>query len=87
MSIKTTGNPQIDTATAEIAVALRDGGFGRRDQDRYDEAMRLRDEILAGADKQQALVRELAGNYHSNLLSADSAMSAIAAAVLSTAGE
>lgn len=49
MSIRTTGNPQIDTATAEIAVALRDGGFGRRDQDRYDEAMRLRDEILAGA--------------------------------------
>lgn len=50
MSIKVTGNPQIDTATAEIAGALRDGGFGRRDQDRYDEAMRLRDEILAGQD-------------------------------------
>lgn len=48
MPIATTGNALIDSATAEIAVALRDAGFGRRDQDRYFEAMRLRDEIMVG---------------------------------------
>jgi hypothetical protein len=45
MSIKTTGNEAVDTATAEIAVALRNASPGKRDQHYYDEAMRLRDEI------------------------------------------
>lgn len=52
-SIKTTGNADIDTATAEIAVALRDASAGTvrgpyPDQRFYDEAMRLRDQIMAG---------------------------------------
>lgn len=47
--ITTTGNPVIDQATAEIAVALRDASPGKRDQDYYDEASRLRDAILSGA--------------------------------------
>jgi hypothetical protein len=47
--IRTTGNHDIDTATAEIAVALRNSSFTvQRDQDYYDEAMRLRDAIMAG---------------------------------------
>jgi hypothetical protein len=46
--IKTTGNDRIDRATAEIAVALRDASPGQREQCYYDEAMRLRDEIMAG---------------------------------------
>jgi hypothetical protein len=53
----TTGNSRIDGATAEIAVHVRDGRVGSharyRDQDHYDEAMRLRDEILQGAGEQQ----------------------------------
>jgi hypothetical protein len=49
MPVATTGNALIDTATAEIAGALRDGDPGKRDQYYYDEAMRLRDEIIAGA--------------------------------------
>ena len=51
MGIKTTGNSRIDTATAEIAVALRDARVGQpryREQDHYDEAVRLRDEIMTG---------------------------------------
>lgn len=51
--IKVTGNSRIDGATAEIAGHIRDGRVGSRvryrEQDHYDEAMRLRDEILAGA--------------------------------------
>jgi hypothetical protein len=53
--IKTTGNSRIDSATAEIATHLRDADLGgtvriqRTEQSYYDEAMRLRDEILAGA--------------------------------------
>jgi hypothetical protein len=47
--IRTTGNDKIDTATAEIAITLRNAWPGKRDQTYYDEAMRLRDEILAGA--------------------------------------
>jgi hypothetical protein len=47
--ISTTGNSRIDTATAEIALALRAGHRGHGDQYYYDWAMRLRDEILAGA--------------------------------------
>jgi hypothetical protein len=51
--IRTTGNDRIDMATAEIAVLVRDGRISPhvrwRDQDHYDEAMRLRDEIMAGA--------------------------------------
>ena len=46
--IKTTGNAQIDQATAEIAVALRDACPGQREQEYYDVAMRLRDAIMAG---------------------------------------
>jgi hypothetical protein len=49
MSINMTGNAWIDDATAEIAVALRDASPGKRDQHYYDEAMRLRDEIMGGA--------------------------------------
>jgi hypothetical protein len=52
MSIKVTGNHQIDGATAEIAGHIRDGRIGSHvrwsEQDHYDEAMRLRDEIMAG---------------------------------------
>lgn len=52
MGIKVTGNSRIDTATAEIAGHIRDGRIGShvswREQDHYDEAMRLRDEIMAG---------------------------------------
>lgn len=54
MSIRATGNPQIDQATAEIAMALRDASPGKRDQDYYDEAMRLRDEILDGGAEERA---------------------------------
>lgn len=84
MAIQVTGNHSIDNATAEIAGALRDADPGRRDQAYYDHAMDLRDRILRGApdSKQLALVRELAGNYHNSLLSAETAMDAIAAAVL-----
>lgn len=46
--IEVTGNSRIDGATAEIAVALRDASPHLRDQYYYDEAMRLRDEIMAG---------------------------------------
>ena len=48
MPIETTGNPRVDTAAAEIAVALRDASPGRREQSYYDEAIRLRDEIMRG---------------------------------------
>lgn len=47
--MRTTGNGRIDTATAELALALRAARPGKREQTYYDEAMRLRDEILAGA--------------------------------------
>ena len=47
-SVNTTGNADIDTATAEIAVALRDAAPGKRDQEYYDEAMRLLDAIMKG---------------------------------------
>ena len=47
--IKTTGNHLIDSATAEIAVALRDASPGQRDQEYYDQAARLRDDIIRGA--------------------------------------
>jgi hypothetical protein len=47
--IRTTGQPEIDTATAEIALAVRDYlGPGRTEQAYYDEATRLRDEICRG---------------------------------------
>jgi hypothetical protein len=48
MPIKVMGNSDIDTATAEIAVALRDADPGRRDQEYYDMAVRLRDDIMRG---------------------------------------
>jgi len=52
MPIDTTGNDRIDTAAAEIAVAIRDARVGLptryRDQDHYNEAQRLRDEIIMG---------------------------------------
>jgi hypothetical protein len=47
--IAVTGNRRADDATSEIALALRDASPGKSDQYYYDEAMRLRDEILAGA--------------------------------------
>jgi len=46
--IAVTGQQDIDQAAAEIAVALRDGDPGKRDQHYYDEAARLRDAIMAG---------------------------------------
>lgn len=50
MGITTTGNDRIDTATSEIAIALRDAGNpGQSEAYFYAEAMRLRDEIMAGA--------------------------------------
>lgn len=49
MKIATTGNALIDHATAEMALALRSGHPGHRDQYYYDWAMRLRDDIIAGA--------------------------------------
>ena len=42
MSVDTTGNPRIDSATAEIAILLRDANPGQRDQHYYDGAMELR---------------------------------------------
>ncbi len=48
MSINITGNGRIDDATAEIAIALRRAKPGSPDQAYYDEAMRLRDAIMAG---------------------------------------
>ena len=52
MSIKTTGNARIDQATAEIALYVRGDDPRRRDQACYDEATRLRDEILAGVTEE-----------------------------------
>lgn len=47
--IRVTGNDRIDTATAEIVLVLREGYALRlTEQGYYDEAMRLRDEIMAG---------------------------------------
>lgn len=49
MPIQTTGNGDIDTATAEIAVALRNASSALcTDQYYYDEAVRLRNAIMAG---------------------------------------
>jgi len=52
MPVSIMHNSHIDTATAEIAGHVRDGRVGSharyRDQDHYDEAMRLRDEIITG---------------------------------------
>lgn len=59
--IKITGNADIDQATAEIAVALRYAALNpATDQHYYDEAMRLRDAIMAGTrelDDDGALAR------------------------------
>jgi hypothetical protein len=44
-SINTTGHPDVDTATAEIALILHDAGWGRHGAC-YSEAERLRGEIL-----------------------------------------
>jgi hypothetical protein len=52
MPIRTTGHQDIDHATSEIAVALRDADPGKRDQHYYDEAMRLRDAIMRGTRDQ-----------------------------------
>lgn len=46
-SINVTGNPDIDQATAEIAVALRDSGLPEHKA--YEEAERLRDVIMKGS--------------------------------------
>jgi len=48
--IKVTGNHSIDNATSELAIALHHAlaGSGHGDQFVYDEAMRLRDAIMAG---------------------------------------
>jgi hypothetical protein len=56
MPINTTGSHQIDQAASEIAVALR--GYYRwdRDQAYYDEAERLRNEIIVGTLAQVGLL-------------------------------
>jgi hypothetical protein len=41
-------------------VVLRDAGYGRREQDCYDEAARLRDAIMAGTRALDATVAEAA---------------------------
>jgi hypothetical protein len=46
--INTTGNHRIDQATSELALALRDADPGQRDQHYYNEAERLRNEIIVG---------------------------------------
>src|ERR1700751_2903889 len=62
--IKTTGNERIDTATAELALALRLSKPDKRDQDYYDEAMRLRDEMMTGTLKTGAAAsREIQGEF------------------------
>jgi hypothetical protein len=52
MPINTTGSHQIDQAASEIAGHIRDGRVGShvrwREQEHYDEAERLRDEIIVG---------------------------------------
>jgi hypothetical protein len=48
MPINTTGNHQIDQATAEIATMVRSYSAWEREQDAYDEAERLRNEIIVG---------------------------------------
>ncbi|MGN6635681.1 MAG: hypothetical protein ACTHJ6_09510 [Oryzihumus sp.] len=82
--IEVTGNHEIDQAAAEIAGHVRDGRVGSHvrysDQDHYDTAQDLRDRILKGAHYR--VIRELAQNYSEGVLSAESAMDAIASAVL-----
>lgn len=60
MPITTTGQGRIDTAAAEIAGHIRDGRVGSHggwtEQDHYDEAVRLRDEIIAGTLAQHGLL-------------------------------
>ena len=47
--INTTGNAELDSATSEIASALRHASpVDHGDQYFYDEAMRLRDAIMKG---------------------------------------
>lgn len=48
MPVKTTGNADIDQATAEIALVLRGYSNWESEQAANDEAMRLRDAIMAG---------------------------------------
>lgn len=48
MPINVTGNRAIDQATAEFAVAIAWRNGEKPDQFYYDEAMRLRDEIMKG---------------------------------------
>jgi hypothetical protein len=61
--IQPTGINRIDGAAAEIAGHIRDGRVGSHggwsEQDHYDEATRLRDEIIAGA--RTLVLTELAG--------------------------
>ena len=65
--IAVTGQPDIDQATAEIAVALRDADPGKREQSYYDEAARLRDAIMAGtralAEPAKAATDKVRGGY------------------------
>lgn len=56
--IRITRNRLVDSATAEIAVALRDASPGHADAYYYQEAERLRDDIMLGTreiDHQDAL--------------------------------
>jgi hypothetical protein len=79
MSIKITGNQDIDEATAEIAVALRDANPGQRQQEYYDMAESLRDAIMAGTrqlalDKAVTESEWMAGDRERVLDEADAAV-------------
>jgi hypothetical protein len=60
MPINTTGSHQIDQAASEIAGHIRDGRVGSharwREQEHYDEAERLRNEIIVGTLAQVGLL-------------------------------
>lgn len=65
--IKVTGNDDIDTATAEIAVALRAEHPGSNDEYCYRQAERLRDAIMAGAlelDDHECIGQDEAEHIH-----------------------
>lgn len=78
--INTTGNADIDGATSEIASALRHASpvdYG--DQYFYDEAMRLRDAIMAGTrelDAEPPSENWMAGDREAVLADADDAVEA-----------
>lgn len=59
--IAVTGNEHVDVATSEIAVAIRGANPTWSEQQCYDEAMRLRNEIAEGTRELGNDCRELEG--------------------------